>query len=90
MQRNKVYSLLMEQTTVIPNNSIQVLEETKLSDGNSKVGFKCLLQESNKKNGNQRVYTDNICESIVTQLSPKANNRNLLMEVDHPIEKFLI
>jgi len=82
--RNK-YSLIMETTTVVSPDDIQILEETKLPNGHTKVSFKTRLQESDKRNANNRSYSTNICESIVSQLHPKASARNMLMEIDHPM-----
>lgn len=79
------YCLLLETTSVVTPDEIEILEETKLPSGHSKVSFKTRLQESNIKNANNRTYSSNICESIVSQLNPKASSRNMLMEIDHPM-----
>lgn len=85
MQKNKNYSFLFETTTVVTPSEIQILEEGKTPQGNPKVSFKSRLQESGVKNNNKRIYSSQICESIVEQLSPRASTRNLLMEIDHPM-----
>lgn len=86
MQRkNKTYGFLFENTSVVTPSEIEILEESKTQDGKPKLAFKSRLQESGVKNANKRIYSDSICESIVEQLSPKAQSRNLLMEIDHPM-----
>jgi hypothetical protein len=82
--RNKTYSILVEQTTTVPNASIEILEESG-SGKSRKVSFRSRLQEANVRNANKRYYDNVVCESIVSQLSPKATARNLLCEVDHPM-----
>ena len=79
--RKKQYSFLFEQTTVVPNHDIKILEESKVN-GNSKVAFACRLQESEVVNNNKRKYSNIVCESIVQQLAPKAQNRSLFMEIN--------
>ena len=80
----KKYNFIFETTSVVRNHDIEILEESH-SGGVSKATARCLLQESEMKNRNNRYYTNSICESIVNQLSPKATGRSLLMEVDHPL-----
>lgn len=79
------YNIIVEQTTTVGFKDLQIIDESKTSSGKSKVTFKTRLQESNVKNGNNRIYSDSICESIVKSLSPKAERRSLLMEIDHPM-----
>jgi len=81
----KHYGFIIEGTHVTANNQIEILEEQRATDGRMKVCAKATLQEVEQKNANGRVYPMNICESIVTQLSPKAASRSLLMEIDHPL-----
>lgn len=83
MNRNKQYSFIFEQTSVVSPGELQILSEIKLPDGKSKLSFRSRLQESNTRNNNRRIYSDTICESIVSQLGPRASSRSLLMEVDH-------
>jgi len=61
------------------------LEEGIGNDGSPKVVFKAILQTADEKNQNGRIYSRAVCESIVNQLSGKAKERSLLMEVDHPM-----
>ena len=82
---NKKYNFIFERTSVVKNHDIEILEETDLGNGKSKIAARCSLQEAEVKNRNNRYYSGAICESIVNQLSPKAQGRSLLMEVDHPL-----
>jgi hypothetical protein len=84
-QKGKKFAFLFEQTCVVSNSQIEILEETYTADKKPKLVFKSRLQESDVKNQNKRRYKSVVCESIVDQLSPKAKSRNLLMEVDHPL-----
>jgi hypothetical protein len=79
------YNFIFERTSIVRNHDIEILEERDLGGGKSKLAAKASLQESEVKNKNNRFYSSAICESIVTQLSPKANSRSLLMEIDHPL-----
>ncbi|MFA7202784.1 MAG: hypothetical protein WC188_03635 [Candidatus Caldatribacteriota bacterium] len=79
---NKKYNFIFERTSIVKNHDIEILEETKIGDGKSKISARAYLQESEVKNKNNRYYTSAICESIVNQLAPKAQSRSLLMEVD--------
>jgi len=81
--QNKMYSILFEHTTTIPNSDIEIIEESG-SGQNRKATFKSRLQEANVRNANKRYYDTTVCESIVNQLGPKAKARNLLVEIDHP------
>jgi len=82
---NNNYCFLFETTSIVPNSDIEILEEVKTEGGGKKVSFKSRLQESNVRNQNKRVYDDTVCESIVNQLTPKAQSRSLLCEIDHPM-----
>lgn len=84
-EKTKKYNFIFETTSVVRNHDIQILEESSTGDGRHKAICRSLLQESEMKNRNNRYYTNAICESIVSQLSPKAEGRSLLMEVDHPL-----
>ena len=79
------YNFIIEQTSVVSPKDITILEEGKTPEGKSKIVFRSRLQESDVRNINNRIYTKPVCESIVSQLSPKAKNRSMLMEVDHPM-----
>lgn len=81
--KDKKFAFLFEQTAVVPHSKLEILEESVTEDKRPRVRFRSLLQESDKKNLNGRIYRAPVCESIVKQLQPKAQSRNLLMEVDH-------
>lgn len=83
--KTKHYNFIFETTAVNSRDDIKILEETKLPNGNGKISASVRLQEAETKNSNSRYYSNSICESIVNQLSPKANGRSLLMEIDHPL-----
>jgi hypothetical protein len=83
--KHKKYNFIFEQTNIVSHNDIEILEEQKFSGGSGKIFASVRLQESEIKNNNGRYYSKPICESIVSQLSPKATGRSLLMEIDHPL-----
>ncbi len=85
LKGNKRYNFIFERTSVVKNHDIQILEESSVGDGRSKITARAALQEAEVKNRNSRYYTSPICESIVNQLAPKAQGRSLLMEIDHPL-----
>lgn len=88
MSKNKKsnsYHFIYEQTSMSRNEDLEIMEESRTDSGQSKVVFKARLQESDVVNQNRRKYSPVVCESITSQLAPKASNRNLLMEVDHPM-----
>lgn len=82
---NMKYNFIFERTSIVRNHDIEILEETSIGGGKSKIAARAYLQESEVRNKNNRYYSSSICESIVNQLSPKASSRSLLMEVDHPL-----
>lgn len=85
MKKRMQYSFLVEQTTICAPHEIKILEESKTESGHSRLTFQARLQEANTLNNNKRIYNTAVCESIVGQLGPKAQNRSMLMEVDHPM-----
>jgi hypothetical protein len=78
------YQLILEQTSIVPNDQIRILEESTV-DGRPKIAFQALLQESETVNANKRKYPRKICESIVEKLSPRVDSRSCLLEIDHPM-----
>lgn len=81
-----MYNFIIEQTNTVKSSDINIIAETKIEGTpNNKVVFEAVLQSANVINNNRRIYDGAICESIVSQLSPKAESRNLLMEIDHPL-----
>jgi len=75
---------LYEQTRTVSSNNINILNESVVN-GKPKISFRTVLQEADTKNQNKRVYSQSICEGIVSKLMPKVENRSLLMEIDHPL-----
>lgn len=87
MSNNSTLFFISENTSVIPSyDELNIIEETKSSDGFIKtLKFKPLLQDS-KVNGNKRLYTSEVLNEIVSQLSEKIKKRNgVFMEIDHPM-----
>ena len=62
---------------------VQLLEESTFG-GEQKIKFKAKLQEVSVVNNNGRSYSDDVLRAIVQQLAPKASERKLLGEMDHP------
>ncbi len=62
---------------------VELLEESTYG-GEQKIKFKAKLQEANVSNNNKRRYPAETLQEIVNQLAPKATERKLLGELDHP------
>jgi len=84
MSINKEYSFIFETTQVVPNEQLEIITESTTRDKKPKVKFKTKLQEANVVNLNNRRYSTQICESIVKQLTNRANSNTLLSELNHP------
>ncbi len=84
-KKSNSYNFIYEQTSISRNEDLDIIEESRTEGGDPKVIFKARLQEANVVNQNKRSYSPVVCESITSQLAPKASNRNLLMEIDHPM-----
>ncbi len=78
------YYYLYEQTKTSSHNNLEILSEAVVNN-RPKLSFRSVLQEAEALNQNKRIYPEAICESIVAKLSPKIQNRSLLMEADHPL-----
>lgn len=78
-ENNKNYYFIFEQST---DSNIDVIKKEKSPN---KIRFKAELQTINDVNGNNRIYSDEVSNEIVRQLSEKINNGGLMMEVDHPM-----
>lgn len=61
-----------------------IIQDKKVGDNKYKLIFKTILQEADVPNQNKRVYPKSVLEKVVQQLQPKAKNRELLSELDHP------
>lgn len=81
---NNIY-LILESTSVISNNEIEILEQKSVSVDSGKVVFKARLQTAEEINQNKRYYKRPILEKIVEILRPKAKARSLFQEIDHPM-----
>ena len=71
----------------VDSKNISVLEESTIGIGVSRIKFKAILQERDVINNNKRSYSEQILKLIVAQLGPKATERKLLAELDHPISE---
>lgn len=69
----------------INSKDIKILEESTIGIGVNRIKFKAILQERDVINNNKRTYSEIILKMIVSQLGPKATERKLLAELDHPI-----
>jgi len=65
------------------STDVELLEESTFG-GEQRIKFKAKLQEVDVVNNNGRAYTDEVLRVIVSQLAPKASERKLLGEMDHP------
>lgn len=73
--------------SVFESTDITILEESAVGSTNSglkKIRFKAKLQERDVVNNNRRMYSDACLRAITDQLAPKASERKLLGEMDHP------
>lgn len=80
---DKQYVAICETTQIVQAQDLEIISEQKIDKG-YKIAFRTILQNVGL-NGNNRYYSHDICDLIVKQLKPKAENRALLMEVDHPL-----
>lgn len=72
---------------IVDPSKTQILEESSIGFGISKIKMKVTLQEKDVVNNNRRSYDEEILKLIVAQLGPKATERKLLAELDHPIQQ---
>lgn len=63
---------------------VTILEESVVGLGVNRLKFKVILQEKDVVNNNRRTYSEQVLMEIVRQLAPKATERKLLAELDHP------
>jgi hypothetical protein len=76
---------IVETVMPVANSDLLILENKQTSSGISKVSFLSRLQTLNEVNGNRRIYGNDVGNSILEKLGPKAMRRGLLQEIDHPI-----
>lgn len=69
----------------LDSKNVTILEESTIGFGVNRIKFKAILQERDVVNNNKRRYTEGILKLIALQLGPKATERKLLAELDHPI-----
>ena len=69
--------------TAYSSVSVELLEESTFG-GEQRIKFKAKLQERDVTNNNGRSYSDEVLRLIVEQLAPKASERKLVGELDHP------
>jgi len=77
-------AVLFDSFDVIPNNEIEILENTTVKGGIPKLIAKVRLQTLEETNQNKRYYSRAIGDEIVEALQPKARDRSLFQEIDHP------
>ncbi len=71
--------------SIFEAGDITLLQESDLGNtGLKKIRFKAKLQEKDVVNNNNRRYSDAALRVITGQLAPKATERKLLGEMDHP------
>ena len=71
--------------SIFEAGDVTLLQESDLGNtGLKKIRFKAKLQERDVVNNNNRRYSDAALRVITGQLAPKATERKLLGEMDHP------
>jgi len=75
--------LIHEVAFTANSNNVELLEESSFGN-ETKLKFRAKLQERDVVNNNGRTYSDEVLRTIVDQLAPKATERKLLGELDHP------
>jgi len=81
---NVTNAVLFDSFDVIPNNEIEILENSTNGAGVPKLVAKVRLQSLEETNQNKRYYSRAIGDEIVEALRPKAKDRSLFQEIDHP------
>lgn len=77
-------AVLFDSFDVVPNNEIEILENTTNDAGVPKLVAKVRLQTLEETNQNKRYYSRAIGDEIVEALRPRAQDRSLFQEIDHP------
>jgi len=77
-------AVLFDSFDVVPNNEIEILENTVTAAGVPKLIAKVRLQTLEETNQNKRYYSRAIGDEIVEALQPRARERSLFQEIDHP------
>jgi len=79
MKKNPVFIIESAEPS-----EVKIIEESIIPGGGNKIVFKAILQEANHINNNKRFYPTDTLMEVVRQLQPKARNRELMGEMDHP------
>ncbi len=78
---------IIQEITMI-TSEYDIIEESSITSANgetiNKVICRVELQTANEDNQNGRYYEEPECREIVKILKPKAKDRSLYMEIDHP------
>jgi len=77
-------AVLFDSFDVVPNSEIEILENSTNDAGVKKLVAKVRLQTLEETNQNKRYYSRAIGDEIVESLRPKALDRSLFQEIDHP------
>lgn len=77
--------IIVEEANFVDPAGLEIIKEERHVNGVDKLIYKQRLQTADEVNGNARLYSMPICKSIVEALKPKAKNRSLLQEMDHPM-----
>lgn len=79
------HSLIFEISSYAKPADITIMEESYNREAKvNKIVFKTKLQTANEVNQNNRLYSKEVCGTIVENLRPKADSRSLFQEIDHP------
>jgi len=82
-RNNKSSPYIIVEQPYVPLD-LKILKENTEPSGVNKAIFKATLQTANENNQNNRYYRPSILQEIVSLLLPKARERRLYQEVDHP------
>ncbi len=83
-RKTSTLAVVFDSFDVVPNNQIEILENTQTPTGVPKLIAKVRLQTLEETNQNKRYYSKAIGDEIVESLRPKAISRSLFQEIDHP------
>ena len=79
-----MFQIISEAAFAPSYGKVEILEESLVPGGTSKLIFRAILQEAEVVNNNKRVYPAETLMAVVQQLRVKAQERKLLGELDHP------
>lgn len=82
---NSNHGIIFEITSIAKPADITVIKESYNKENDTrKLVFKTVLQTIEEVNQNRRFYPRKVGNEIVSSLKPKARDRSLLQEIDHP------